>query len=117
MPIDSAEKRPYYVLIETNNALEGKTMNLINQPATSEEFETFLSANKIDSKGREIGYIVGLSDNGTDFYVWVQNARRIKAGDWFEFGVRQRSKRFGSQEEATRYGHRVAKERIAKLNA
>lgn len=26
MPIDSAEKRPYYVLIETNNALEGKTM-------------------------------------------------------------------------------------------
>ena len=27
MPIDSAEKRPYYVLIETNNALEGKTMN------------------------------------------------------------------------------------------
>lgn len=26
MPIDSVEKRPYYVLIETNNALEGKTM-------------------------------------------------------------------------------------------
>ena len=26
MPIDSAEKRPYYVLIETNNALEGRTM-------------------------------------------------------------------------------------------
>ena len=26
MPIDSAEKRPYYVLIETDNALEGKTM-------------------------------------------------------------------------------------------
>lgn len=29
MPIDSVEKRPYYVLIETNNALEGKTMNAI----------------------------------------------------------------------------------------
>lgn len=27
MPIDSAEKRPYYVLIETNNALEGKTVD------------------------------------------------------------------------------------------
>lgn len=26
MPIDSAEKRPYYVLIETHNAPEGKTM-------------------------------------------------------------------------------------------
>lgn len=26
MPIDSAEKRPYYVLIETNNAPEGKSM-------------------------------------------------------------------------------------------
>ena len=30
MPIDSAEKRPYYGLIETNNALEGKTMRLYN---------------------------------------------------------------------------------------
>lgn len=29
MPIDSAEKRPYYVLIETNNAPEGKTMKII----------------------------------------------------------------------------------------
>lgn len=26
MPVDSAEKRPYYVLIETNNAPEGNPM-------------------------------------------------------------------------------------------
>lgn len=34
MPIDSGEKRPYYVLIETNNALEGKTMKSANEMAT-----------------------------------------------------------------------------------
>jgi hypothetical protein len=40
-----------------------------------EIFETFVPANKTDDKGRGIGYVVGLRDNGTDFYAWVQNAR------------------------------------------
>lgn len=89
-------------------------MNTINLPATSEEFETFVSAEKCDLKGREIGYIVGFSDNGTDFYAWVQNARRCE-GDASYFGVRQHSKRFASQVEANRWAYRTAKERIAKL--
>ena len=81
-----------------------------------EIFEAVLEAGKKDSKGREIGYIVGLRDNGTDFRAWVQNARFVK-GDWSDFGVIQRSKSFRSQEEATRWAYSTAKERIAKLAA
>jgi hypothetical protein len=81
-----------------------------------EIFEAVLEAGKKDSKGRKIGYIVGLRDNGTDFRAWVQNARFVK-GDWSDFGVIQRSKSFRSQEEATRWAYSTAKERIAKLAA
>jgi hypothetical protein len=77
-------------------------------------FESFLSANKADNKGRLIGYVVGLSDNGTDFYAWVQNTRRIN-GEWKEFGVQQRSKRFATQQAATTWAYATAKDRIAKL--
>jgi hypothetical protein len=81
-----------------------------------EIFEAVLEAGKKDSKGRKIGYIVGLRDNGTDFRAWVQNARLVK-GDWSDFGVIQRSKSFRSQEEATRWAYSTAKERISKLAA
>jgi hypothetical protein len=83
-------------------------------PALGEIFETTLPSGKFDSAGREIGYTVGLRDNGVDFYAWVQNARRVK-GEWKDFGVAQRSKKFGSQVEANRWAYATAKERIAKL--
>ena len=76
--------------------------------------ETYLPTGRKDSKGREIGFIVALVDNGTDFRALVQNARRIN-GEWQEFGVRQASKSYRSQAEATRCGFAIAKERIAKV--
>jgi hypothetical protein len=79
-----------------------------------ETFEAFVSAKKLDGRGREIGYIVGLRDNGVDFYAWVQNARRMN-GDFYDFGVKQRSKKFESQEAANIWAYRTAKERIAKI--
>jgi hypothetical protein len=75
--------------------------------------EQFLSAGRRDSKGREIGYVVGLNNNGTKFAAWVQNTRRVK-GEWKEFGVPQRAKYFDSQAEATRWAYSTARERIAK---
>lgn len=79
-------------------------------------FENFLSTGKKDSKGRDIGYVVGLRDDGTTFYAWVQNTRRVN-GEWKEFGVQQRSKAFTSQASATHWAYATAKERIAKLAA
>lgn len=76
--------------------------------------EINVRSGRFDSKGREIGYIVGFRDNGTDFRAYVQNARRV-AGEWKEFGVPQRSKSFRSQAEATRWAWATANERIAKL--
>lgn len=81
--------------------------------AYGEIVETHLGTGSKDSKGREIGFIVALVDNGTDFRALVQNARRIN-GEWQEFGVRQSSKSYRSQAEATRCGFAIAKERIAK---
>lgn len=78
--------------------------------------QTFLNAARRDDKGREIGFIVGFRDNGSDFRAYVQNARRI-AGEWQDFGVIQRSKSFASQEAATRWAYATAKQRIAKVRA
>jgi hypothetical protein len=76
-------------------------------------YETFIHANKLDSKGRHIGYVVGLRDNGTDFYAWVQNARYVGNGEWVEFGVQQRSRRFDSLQAANAWAYATARERIA----
>lgn len=80
-------------------------------------FETFMGSGKFDAKGREIGWTVGFRDNGTDFHAWVQNARRLKNGEFHDFGVAQRSKKFDSQEAANRWAYATAKARIAKLKA
>lgn len=79
-----------------------------------ELFEVFLKADVVDQANRPIGYIVGFRDNGTDFRAYVQNARFIN-GEWVDFGVRQRSKSFTSQEAATSWAYRTAHERIAKI--
>ena len=80
----------------------------------NEAFETFLPSNKKDSKGRLIGYTVGLRDDGVNFYAWVQNSRMVN-GNFSDFGVVQRSKCFASQEAANRWAYATAKQRIAKL--
>jgi hypothetical protein len=84
-------------------------MNDWNNP-----LETWLGSGKFDSKQREIGFIVGLNDNGTEFAAWVQNGRKI-GYDFNDFGVTQRSKLFATQTEATAWAYKTAKERIAKL--
>ena len=81
-----------------------------------EIFENYMRSGRCDSKGREIGYIVGLRDDGVNFYAWVQNSRQVN-GEWEDFGVRQRSKCFKSQALATRWAYATANERIAKLKA
>jgi hypothetical protein len=76
--------------------------------------ETYVRSGRWDKSGREIGFVVGLNNNGTKFAAWVQNARRIK-GEWKDFGVRQKSKFFETQEAATKWAYQTAHERIAKL--
>lgn len=75
-------------------------------------FETYITNNQKDNKGRTIGYIVALTDNGTDFRALVQNARHV-GGEWVEFGVRQRSHSFRDQDTARRWAYQTAKERLA----
>ena len=76
--------------------------------------EVWVGSGKFDSKGREIGYIVGTANNGIEFAAWVQNGRKDNKG-FKDFGVRQRSKRFNDQDSATAWAYRTAKERIANL--
>lgn len=80
-----------------------------------ELFETFLGSGKFDDKGREIGWTVGLRDDGVDFHAWVQAARRPKNGEFHDFGVAQRSKKFASQDAARSWAYATAKQRIANL--
>lgn len=82
--------------------------------AYGERFETALDANKVDSKGRKIGYLVILVDNGEIFRACVQNARMI-GNDWVAFGATQGSKKFDSQDAATAWAYSTAKTRIAAL--
>lgn len=78
--------------------------------------ESYLRSGRYDSKGREIGYIVGFRDNGSDFRAYVQNARRVN-GEWTEFGAAQRSKSFPTQAAATAWAYATAQQRIAKLSS
>lgn len=79
-----------------------------------EPFETFLGSGKFDSKGREIGYIIGFNDDGAaDFRAWVQAARRT-GHDFADHGTRQRSKGFASQEAANSWAYRTARERMGR---
>ena len=83
-------------------------------------FETTLPSGKKDTAGREIGFTVCLRDNGVDFFAWVQNARLVKgsaiSGEWAAFGVHQRSKKFTSAKEASRWAYATARDRIANLD-
>lgn len=78
--------------------------------------QVFVRSGRYDSKDREIGYIVGFRDNGSDFRAYVQNARRV-SGQWQEFGPSQRSKSFKSQAAATKWAYATANDRIAKIKA
>lgn len=86
-------------------------------PAMGELFETFIGSGKFDAKGREIGWTVGLRDNGVDFHAWVQSARRVKGGEFHDFGVAQRSKKFSSQDAARSWAYTTAKTRVTNLRA
>lgn len=86
----------------------------MTESAYNDMTETYIRSGRHDSKNREIGYIVGLNNNGKTFAAWVQNARRVN-GEWKEFGVQQRSKEFSSQDAATRWAYQTANERISKL--
>jgi len=76
--------------------------------------ESYLLAGKLDNKGRRIGFIVGFRDNGSDYRAWVQNARYVN-GEWVDFGVRQRSKSFPSQQVANTWAYSTARARIANV--
>ena len=76
--------------------------------------QVWLGSGKFDSKGREIGYIVGFNENGSQFAAWVQNGRK-ENGEFFDFGVPQRSKIFGTQAEASNWAYSTAKSRIANV--
>jgi len=90
-------------------------MNTTATQTFGEAFETFVGSGKFDSKGREIGFIVGFNDDGAgDFRAWVQASRRT-GENWDDFGTRQRSKGFQTQEAANSWAYRTARERIANL--
>lgn len=76
--------------------------------------ETFISANRLDSKGREIGFIVATRTVAGKFYGWCQNARRV-GGRAKDFGASQPSKEFPDLACAKAWARRAAAERIAKL--
>jgi len=80
--------------------------------------EHFIGTGRKDGKGREIGWIVGLNNNGATYAAWVQSARRVSLyGDWQEFGVQQRSKYFANQADATNWAYATVYARCAKVVA
>jgi hypothetical protein len=86
------------------------------KPAFGERFETFIHAHKVDAKGRSLGFFVVLVDNGVDFHACVQKGivhKRSK--EPVAWGASQPSKKFKSQDEATKYAYATVRERIAKL--
>ena len=77
--------------------------------------EVFVGSGMLDSKGREIGWTVGLNDDGQQFAAWVQSSRKQK-GEFKDFGVPQRSLTFATQEAATNWAYGTAHERVNALS-
>lgn len=86
------------------------------QALEQNRFETFLPASKKDSKGRVVGYVVGLNFDGITHFAWVQKAIAKSSCEWQDFGTRQRSKEFKTAEIARAWAYQTAKERLAKIN-
>lgn len=80
----------------------------------TQALETFVGSGIKDSSGREIGWTVGLNDNGAEFAAWVQAARKHN-GEFKDFGVPQRSRSFATQDAATSWAYSTAKARVAAI--
>lgn len=73
----------------------------------------------IDSKGRNIGFVVGFCedlDTGTH-YAWVQKYQVTDNGDWKAIGAVQSSRQFKTQALAVQWAYNAAKERGQKAKA
>lgn len=78
--------------------------------------ETFIGSGLADRKGREIGWTIGLRDNGIKFYAWVQAAR--KTGETAsDFGPAQRSREFTSAAGAKAWATAEALLRHTKMTS
>lgn len=74
-------------------------------------FSTIVNSTKFDSKGRKIGFEVALQDRDDGVY-WAA-VQQVRDGE--HFGVVQRCKPFDSQESASRWAYKEAKNRILNL--
>lgn len=95
----------------------GQKLEVVQNPndfLMTDPIESFVGSGIKDSKGREIGWVVGLRNDGINFYAWVQNARSFNY-NFSDFGVKQKSVCFTSQEEATRWAYTTAKQRVANF--
>lgn len=76
----------------------------------NELFSTIVESNKVDSKGRKIGFMINVVEWKNQVYGNVQNTRNGQA-----FGVPQRSKKFSSETQAIAACKAIANDRISKL--
>jgi len=91
-----------------------ETVQNPNDFLMTDPIETFIGSGIKDSKGREVGWVVGLRNDGFNYFAWVQNARKLNH-KFSDFGVKQRSVCFESQEEAVQWAYTTAKQRVANL--
>ena len=83
---------------------------------TAEIFETYISCNKVDAKGRVIGYGVQLwSWEGINYAV-VQKGVMVDAHNWVPTGAAQASRSFKTAEAAKEWAYTTAKQRLANLS-
>lgn len=73
-----------------------------------------IDSGKKDGKGRPIGFIVYVYQwiATGDWYASVQNARLVK-GQWKNFGVGQRAKKYATEDDAKRNALVIARVRAA----
>lgn len=75
-----------------------------------------IDSGKVDSKGRAIGFTVYVWQwvKTGEWYASVQNARFIN-GKWEDFGVKQRGKKYISEDAAKSTATMIAKSRVNNL--
>jgi hypothetical protein len=76
--------------------------------------ETWVGSGKFNNANAELGYVVSLNDDGTHFLASVKKGVKTN-GNFTTFGYNGSHNSFDSQEQATEWAYKKAKQLIKRL--
>jgi hypothetical protein len=81
----------------------------------NETLQTWVGSGKFNNANAELGYVVSLTDDETHFLASVKKGVRFENRDFTTFGYKGSYNSFNSQDQATEWAYKKAKQLVKKL--